>query len=86
MALNTPLRKWIPVISNMWHRCYKSDTLVYWGGQDEEVLHEIRESSTSGFYHYYANITEDPLDSHPIKHQQIGESILTQKKYHKTTL
>ena len=78
MDLDQPLGKWLPVKQNIWSTAYRTKDTLYWRPQDDWDLYVLTRSSVSGFYHYSHTTRDLPLDSHPIKFQQIGESIWTQ--------
>ena len=81
MDLDYPLGEWLPVERNTWSTAYRSKDTVYWRPQDDWDLYVLTRSSVSGFYHYSHTTRDLPLDSHPIKFQQVGESIWTQRPY-----
>ena len=81
MNLDHPLGKWLPVERNIWSTAYWTKDTIYWRPQDDWDLYVLTKSSVSGFYHYSHTTGDLPLESHPIKFQQIGESIWTQKPY-----
>ena len=81
MHLDKPLGCWLPVPRNTWHMAYRSPTKLYWRRVNNETLHVLTPSATSGFFHLTGTTSTLPLDSHPIVFQQVGETISTQSPF-----
>lgn len=81
MRLDTPLGTWHAVPRNTWFPAYRHNDRLYWRRCNDATLHMMTPSKTSGFFHFASTTTTLPLDSHPIVHQQVGESIWTQRPY-----
>ena len=74
MTLDSPLGQWLPVKRHVWFPCYRSPTCLY--HRDEEgIIRELVEKEIKGFYERNGIMESLPLDSHPINHQQIGQTI-----------
>ena len=81
MRLDKPLGRWLPVTRNTWYTAYRSPTTLYWRRLNDETLHILTPSATSGFYHVTGTTSTLPIDSHPIVFQQVGESIWTRSPF-----
>lgn len=81
MCLNTPLGGWLPVSRTTWHSAYCTKTHLYWRRKNNNILHILLPSKTSGFYHFAGTTTILPLDSHLIPFQQVGEALWMQQPY-----
>lgn len=82
MDLDHPLGKWLPVQRNTWSPAYRTTDTLYWRVQDDWELYVLTKSTVSGFYHFSHTTRTLPLDSHPVKYQQVGDTLWTQKPYH----
>lgn len=81
MDLDQPLGKWLPVQRNTWSPAYRTADALYWRVQDDWDLYVLTKSTVSGFYHFSHTTRTLPLDSHPVKYQQVGDTLWTQKPY-----
>ena len=84
MDLDEPLGQWYAVPRNMWYHCYCTPTHLYWHGNDCSVIQQFQQGKVSGFFEYEADISDVPLETQPIKYQQVGEAVfivITQSKY-----
>lgn len=81
MKLNHALGRWLPVQRTTWFTAYQSLTHLYWGRLNDEMLHVMKRSCSSGFFHFNGTTMTLPLDCHPVSFQQVGGALRTQPPY-----
>jgi hypothetical protein len=59
-------------------QCYKTRLNLYLRQREGTVITKLSPSKTKGYYHATGTVTEIPINSHPIPHQQIGNNVWTQ--------
>ena len=83
--LDVPLGGWYSVCRNTWFSAYHTGSELYWRRCDDATLHVMTKSNVTGFYNFSHTTTELPVQSHPIRFQQTGDSLWSLHKYHPCT-
>lgn len=81
LALDKPLGNWYNVKRNTWFQVYKSTTDVFWRKEETGYIHKMRRSGVSCFHRPSTRVSTLPLDCHPIRFKQMGETIWTHGKF-----
>lgn len=84
MDLDTRLGVWLPVRRYAWFDAYRSETKAYL--REDAVLYKMIQSGTRGYYSRGTQISELPLDAHPISVHKVGNKIWTHRPYKMGTL
>ena len=79
MDLDTPLGAWLPVPRNTWFPAYRSSTTIYWRQHNDSHLYVMRPMGVPGFYSITGEVHTLPMESHPIRIQQMGDQLWTHK-------
>jgi len=79
VRLDRQLGPWYPVKRNTWHQCYKTKQNLYLRQLEGTLITILSPSKIKGYYHSTGTVTDIPIESHPIAHQQIGNSVWTQR-------
>ena len=75
LTLDVSLGAWHAVPRNTWFLAYRSRSEVFWRHDDK--LYQLTSARTHGFYHKGREVMVPPLESHPIRFQQMDEMIWT---------
>ena len=79
MNLDVTLGPWLPVRRNTWYTAYMAPGCLLRRNDDGPLLSVMKRTEISGFYRFSHTTEILPVDSHPIRCQQTGDELWTQR-------